>query len=127
MSEYTKDVSSAFEQSVFNNIPKEEVVERHILELRFFHYLKTIPFIEKINYQAVCLVHFRRLDKSPLPVLHTTRYLGCHSNGSIWLGLCTDIPFPLQGTMANCIINICTGETWQLDQEVKLVKKSITK
>lgn len=127
LKEYTKDISSAFELSIFNNIPKEEVVERHILELRFFHYLKTIPFIEKINYQAVCLVHFRRLDKSPLPVLHTTRYLECHSNGSIWLGLCTYVPISLQATVENCIINTCTGETVQQEQYAKYDKKILSK
>ena len=108
--EFSKDISTAFEQSVFNNILKEELIERHILELRFFHFLKSVPVNQKTIYQAICLVHFQRPDQPPLPVLHTTRYIEAQSNGSVWLGLCTYIPFPSRSIIESSIINIHTGE-----------------
>lgn len=108
--EFAKDASSAFERSVFNNIPKKELVERHIMELRFFHFVKSVPQSEKIAYQAMCLLHFQRPTQPPLPVLHTTRYIESHPNGSVWLGLCTYIPFPARGATESCILNVHTGQ-----------------
>ena len=116
LSESFMDADSAFEDKIFNNIPNEELLERHILELRFFHFLKSIPATKKMDYLAICLIHFQRQGQSPLPVLHSTRYLLCHPNGSIWLGLCTYIPFlPIQGNIDG-IVNTRTGETVCLEQ-----------
>lgn len=110
MSAYTLNTSSAFEHAIFSNVPHEELLERHILELRFFHFLKTRPASEKTHYSAICQIHFQREGQSPLPVLHTTRYLLCHANGSVWLGLCTYDPFPqIEGRMSGNILNTHTG------------------
>lgn len=117
LSESFIDADSAFEDYIFKNIPNEELLERHILELRFFHFLKSIPVVDRTNYTANCLVHFQRQEQTPLPVFHSTRYIKLNSNGSAWLGLCTYIPFPhIQGSIAGSIINTCTGETVCLKQ-----------
>lgn len=117
--EYAMDDSSAFETVVFNGVFKEDLLERHVLELRFFHFLKSIPIRNRTDYQASCLIHFRKADSSKLAVLHSTRYLQYQANGSVWLGLCTYIPFPhIQGKMEGCIINTVTGETVHKEQYV---------
>ena len=114
---YVYNEDSAFEQEVFDNIPEEELIERHILELRFFHYLKSVTKTDKTSFYATCLLHFRRQDKPSIPVLHTTRYLLCHPNGSVWLGLCTYMPFPdISGVMSGEIVNTRTGETVCMEQ-----------
>ena len=115
--EYTENKNSVFEHEVFDNIPDEELVERHILELRFFRFLESVPATQKPDFNATCVVHFQRQGMPPLSVLHTTRYLLCHANGSIWLGLCTYAPFPQTNeVMEGCIINTRTGETVCLEQ-----------
>ncbi len=117
LSESFIDADSAFEDNIFINIPNDELLERHILELRYFHFIKSIPIAERTNYAANCLVHFQRQELPPLPVFHSTRYIELNSNGSAWLGLCTYIPFPyIQGNIEGCIINTCTGETVCLKQ-----------
>lgn len=42
---------SAFEEEVFSCIPPEELLERHILELRFFHFQKALPVKERPYYK----------------------------------------------------------------------------
>lgn len=109
--EYVENNDSAFEREVFDNIPHEELLERHILELRFFNYLKTVHTDKKTEYVASCLIHFRRADAAPTPILHTTRYLHCQPDGCVSLGLCTYVPMPLaDGNMDGGIMNACTGE-----------------
>lgn len=110
--EHFEDRNSAFENAIFNAIPSDELLERHILELRFFHFLKSIPASEKTDYKATCLIHFQRDDNDPLPILHSTRYFHCHPNGTAWLGLCTYAPFPQSGCIVKAnIINTRTGKT----------------
>ena len=114
MPEYIMEGDSVFEHKVFNHIPEEDLLTRHILELRFFHYLKSVPQAEKTHYYATCLIHFLKEGHPALPVLHTTRYLQCHANGSVWLGLCTYMPFLQMTEETICgIVNIHMGQTIQ--------------
>lgn len=126
--EYAVNASSAFEYEIFSSIPDEDLLERHILELRFFHFIKSVPISEKTNYYATCMIHFQRNGFPPIPMLHCTRYLLCHTNGSVWLGLCTYIPFPhIEGRMVGNIVNTRTGEIIQPEQyrqyDCKLLSK----
>lgn len=109
--EYSIDENSPFEDIIFDGIPKEDLLERHILELRFFHFMQTIPKEQRTEYQMSCVIRFRKLDGATLPVLHTSRYIQWDSTGNAWLGLCTYIPLPLIDMKdEHGIINSVTGE-----------------
>lgn len=102
---------SAFEEEVFRCIPSEELLERHVLELRFFHFQKALPVEERPYYNMVCPVHFRIAGKGDIPVLHRTYYLESLPEGSVWLGLCLYTPFIETGSITGQIVNNRTGET----------------
>lgn len=115
--DYTENSSSAFESEIFNTIPADELLERHILELRFYHFLQSIPVEERPDYNAFCLIHLCQPDGTTLSVLHTIRYIICNTNGSLWLGLCTYVPFPLaHGLVEGCMTNTRTGKAVDSDQ-----------
>lgn len=115
--EYSVDGNSPFEEEIFNGIRKDDLLERHILELRFFNLIKSIPDENKTNYLMSCIIRFNRPDGTIIPVLHTSRYIQCHTNGSVWLALCTYIPLPLSDAcFERGIINSVTGETVKKDQ-----------
>lgn len=111
LAEYLKDESTAFENVIFNRVIKEDLLERHILELSFFNYLKNMPVYKKLQYQASCAMRIYNNDRSEvLQILHTTRYLRCLSNGSVWCGLCTYSPFPQSPIkVIGGIVNMFTG------------------
>lgn len=114
--EYSVDQDSPFEDVIFNSILKEDLLERHILELRFFNFTRTLPREQQTHYQMSCILRFRKPDGSTLPVLHTSRYIQWDSEGSAWLGLCTYIPLPVfDMTDERGIINSLTGETVRKD------------
>ena len=50
--EYMVDHTSAFENTVFSHANEEELIQRHILELRFFNFIKELPINEKTNFSA---------------------------------------------------------------------------
>lgn len=111
--EYLEDYETAFENVIFDRVVKEDLLERHILELSFIAYLKNVPANQKSEYLASCFLRIyneRRSDT--MQILHTTRYLNCLSNGSIWCGLCTYSPFPQTSHGLNGgIVNTYTGIT----------------
>lgn len=118
--EYSMDEKSPFEDNIFNDVQKEYLLERHILELRFFHFIKSLSVSQKADYQMSCIIRLLRPDGSLLPVLHSSRYIQCRKDGSVWLGLCTYLPLPVAGLRTeSSIFNIMTGEMVEMEQYAK--------
>ena len=111
--EYMVDHTSAFENTVFSHANEEELIQRHILELRFFNFIKELPINEKTNFSASCIISFYRTGSNEtIKILHTTRYFSCSNGGSVILGLCTYSPyFGSHNKQDGIIVNLVTGET----------------
>ena len=107
------DHTSAFENTVFSHANEEELIQRHILELRFFNFIKELPINEKTNFSASCIISFYRTgNNETIKILHTTRYFSCSNGGSVILGLCTYSPyFGSHNKQDGIIVNLVTGET----------------
>ena len=116
--EYMVDCNSAFEDIVFCHAKEEELIERHVLELRLFNFIKELPVKEKTNFSASYILSFyRNGSNKKIKMLHTTRYFSCGANGSILLGLCTYIPYPVsRDRQDGIIVNLLTGETVERDK-----------
>lgn len=84
-------VDSAFEEAIFSLIPQEELLDRHMLELRFFQHQKMQHVSQRRHYNTVNLIHFLTTS-GRIPVLHRTYYLDSYPDGSIWLSLCLYTP-----------------------------------
>lgn len=111
--EYMVDRNSAFEDIIFSQAKEDELVERHILELRFFNFIKELPIKEKTNYSASCIFSlYGSGSHEKARILHTMRYFSCSANGSVLFGLCTYIPYPVSHNRQDgIIVNLLTGET----------------
>ena len=119
--------SSAFEDKIFHHIPPQELLERHILELRFFQFQKTLPVGERSCYNTVCPLHFQVGGCGQIPVLHRTYYLESFPNGSIWLALCLYTPFMEHPKMSACVIvDTRTGKTLQPETCERLDKQLLS-
>ena len=110
--QYTIDHNTAFENSIFSQTDENELIERHVLELRFFNFIKELPVKEKACFSASCILSFYKKESNErVKMLHTTRYFGYSSDGSVLLGLCTYIPYPVSYDRQDGIIfNVLTGE-----------------
>lgn len=110
--EYMIERNSAFEDIVFIHAEEDELIERHVLELRFFKFIKELSIKERANFSASCILSFYRDGgKEKIKMLHTTRYFSCSANGSVLLGLCTYVPYPVSHNRQDgIIVNLLTGE-----------------
>lgn len=115
--EYTLDDSSPFEDVVFDRFLNEDLIGRHILEIRFFHFLKSLPIAQRRDYQMSCLIGFARPDGGISQIFHSSRYIQWTLNGSVWLALCTYVPATLKFHGDNhSIINTVTGDIIQKER-----------
>lgn len=108
--EYSIDNTSAFENAIFSCADADELLKRHILELRYYNYLKTVPIQERSDYMMSCNLKFQKNNDDIVTIFHTSRYLNCDDNGNVILGLCTYIPMPQpNASLQPLIFNTVTG------------------
>lgn len=106
-------IDSAFEECIFTKIHPEDLVERHVLELNFYHFLKGIPKEKYSSYSTSSRLRMKDSVEKSTYINHRTIYLKTFSNGSISLALCLYLPAtdsqPKTGIDGK-IVNIQTGE-----------------
>ncbi|WJS94013.1 helix-turn-helix transcriptional regulator [Flavobacterium johnsoniae] len=112
-------IDSAFEECIFTKINSDDLVERHILELNFYEFLKGIPKEEYSNYSTLSRLRMKDYVEKSTYINHRTIYLKTFSNGSISLALClympsTDLQF--RKGIDGKIFNIQTGEVIEAEK-----------
>lgn len=81
-------IDSIWEEEIYNRIHPDDLLTRHLLELRFFHLLKTLPIQERSAYYTCSTLRMLNTRQEYIPVTHRTIYLHSSGNGSLWLALC---------------------------------------
>lgn len=123
-------IDSAFEECIFTKINPDDLVERHVLELNFYQFLKGIPQEEYSNYSTFSRLRMRDSVEKCSYINHRTIYLKTFSNGSISLALCLYLPStdlqPRTGIDGK-IINIQTGEVIDSKKYKNQVEKILSK
>lgn len=112
-------IDSAFEECIFTKIHPDDLVERHILELNYFQYLKTLPYQDSHKYSTSSRIRTQNTLENCAYINHRTIYLKSFSNGSVWLALCLYAPSadiqPRLGIDGK-IVNIETGEVISIEK-----------
>ena len=108
-----KSVGDSFlEREVFANVNEEDLLGRHVLELRFLNFIKTIEPESRTDYYQRCILRFSGKRGNPVAVLHTTRYIHCQIDGTPTLGICTYLPVgDVASDNQEAIVRLSTGET----------------
>jgi len=103
-----KIIYSIWEEEIFRHIHPDDLLEKHLQELRFFNFLKSVPAKERLDYHIAS--HIRMRDDSGIyvQVLHRMFYIAGQSNGSIWLALCL-YNLSTDSFSGNLIINSANG------------------
>lgn len=107
-------IPSAFEDEIFRCIPPDDLIERHVMELHYYHFQQSVPLERRADYHGTCRVHFGLKDGRTVAVTHRTCYLESLPNGSVWLGLCRYLPClagpEAQAAQTAGIVNHATGQ-----------------
>lgn len=110
ISPYT-EYESAFEDIIFSLIDYNDLLDRHVLELRFIELLKSVPYDKWSDFIQSSILNLK-FGGRDFPIIHQGRYLEVTANGNINIGLCTYLPIGICGNIAfkGEIINLTTGE-----------------
>lgn len=123
-------IDSAFEECIFTKINPEDLIERHVLELNFYEFLKALPKEEYSNYSTSSRLRMRDSVEKCSYINHRTIYLKTFSNGSISLALCLYLPStdlqPRTGIDGK-IVNIQTGEVIEAEKYQNNVQAILSK
>jgi DNA-binding CsgD family transcriptional regulator len=85
--ESTQEIESIWEEELFAKLNAEDVLQKHLLELQFFQFIKTIPFKEHKDY---CVVSRLRIADNPnqKALLHKMFYFTNPDDKNVELALC---------------------------------------
>ncbi|KDN56372.1 response regulator transcription factor [Flavobacterium seoulense] len=106
-------IDSAFEEAIFSKIHPDDIIERHVLELNYFQFLKDIDQNERSKYSTFSRIRVRNEDDNYSYINHRTIYVKSLPNGSVWLALCLYAPATdsAPGTgIEGKIMDVQTGE-----------------
>jgi DNA-binding CsgD family transcriptional regulator len=83
----TQEIESIWEEELFTKLNAEDVLQKHLLELQFFQFIKTIPFEEHKDY---CVVSRLRIadNKNQKALLHKMFYFTNANDKNVELALC---------------------------------------
>lgn len=110
-------IESAFEDIIFSLIAPQDLLDRHVLELRYIELIKTLPVEKRGDYTQSSKVNLH-VNGEEIPIIHQTRYFEITDSGSVNIGICTYMPIgvcrsePFEGQ----IINLKTGKALSLEE-----------
>lgn len=119
-------IDSIWEEDIYNRIHPDDLFQRHLLELEFFNFLKTIAPEERLNYATKCRIRSLNKNKEYQYILHRSFYMKNSSEGGLWLAVCLyNYLFEKTAAAVNGIggkiINTKTGESFYIDTYVNCV------
>ena len=106
-------IDSAFEDEIFSKIYSDDLLERHVLELRFFQFQKQIPLAERRKYFTLCNLRLA-IDDHYIYITHRTIYVESMTNGSVFLSLCLYNPSSDQQSKKGIEGRIINNETGKM-------------
>ena len=107
----SQDIASIWEEDVFGCIHPDDLESKHLEELRFYHFVMSVPPEVRSDYYLHSHIRMRDAEGIYVKVLHRMFYLAYDANGCARLALCL-YNVSTSGVSEHFIINSLTGETF---------------
>lgn len=110
-------VSSIWEEEIFSLIHPDDLADKHLQELRFFHFISHQPLAKRRDYYLMSTLRMRNNVNGYVPVLHRMFYVTIPGNNTLWLALCLYGPLLFDISAKSLIVHSVNGETTELDKQ----------
>ena len=107
--ENVQEIESIWEEELFEILHPEDVLQKYILELQFFQFIKTIPFENRGNF---CVISRLRISKKhhQKSLLHKMFYFSNTDEENVELALCLyHFDFFQSSIYSGMIVNTANG------------------
>lgn len=109
-------IHSIWEEDIFSRIHPDDLLDKHLQELRFLHFLKSLPDEKRTDYYIESRVRMRKASGEYVWIRHRMYYVATHANGYVWLALCLYGFSP--DLSVNCLmVNSADGTMEEWDKE----------
>ncbi len=112
----TEVVSSIWEQTILERVHVDDLQEKYLQELRFFHFVKHLPPAQRADYGLVNLLRMRDADGLWHSVLHRLFYLSAGGGRTLRMALCLYTICPEGFMAANRVVELSTGRVVEVAQ-----------
>jgi DNA-binding CsgD family transcriptional regulator len=109
-------VASIWEEEIFKIIHPDDLTEKHLQELCFYHFVKQRPQKERTNYYLMSKLRMKNKTDSYVSVLHRIFYVSIPTNDTLWLALCLYSPLVFDIPAKCIIINSIDGHITDLEE-----------
>ncbi|WP_455671864.1 response regulator transcription factor [Phocaeicola sp.] len=109
-------IHSIWEEDIFGHIHPDDLSEKHLEELRFYHFIKNMPRKHRRDYYLASNIRMRDATGKYVYVLHRMFYLAYDANGCARLALCL-YNLSMSASLERLIINSATGEVFELEKQ----------
>lgn len=107
-------IDSIWEEKILGLIPREDLYDKYLQELRFFNFVKRLPKSSRSHYFLMSKLRMRSPSGDCLWVCHRMFYRFDPFNGSLWLALCLYGPLSLDWPGGSRVVDTLTGSVVDL-------------
>ncbi len=111
-------ISSIWEEDIFQLLYPDDLAEKHLHELCFFHFIKRQPKERRADYYLMSKFRMRTKTTSYIPVWHRMFYISVPSNETLWLALCLYSPLLFEIPDKCLVVNSVNGQTFELGESL---------
>ena len=104
------EIASIWEEDIFGCIHPDDLENKHLEELRFYHFVMSVSPEARPDYYLYSHLRMKDAEGRYVKVLHRMFYLAYDANGCARLALCLYHLVPSEAS-EHLIINSVTGET----------------
>lgn len=116
MTDAEDKVDSIWEEKILKQIHPEDLYDKYLQELRFFHFVKYQPKSKRSDYYLAHKLRMRDVSGNYIPVLHRLFYVPAPFDNSLWLALCLYNPLVFEFASKGVVINSTTGQMIELEK-----------
>lgn len=109
-------VASIWEEEIFRIIHPDDLAEKHLQELCFYHFVKRQPKKKRTDYYLISKLRMKSKAGSYISVLHRIFYVSMPANDTLWLALCLYSPLAFDIPAKCMIVNSIDGHATELEE-----------
>lgn len=109
-------VASIWEEEIFRIIHPDDLAEKHLQELCFYHFVKRQPKKKRTDYYLMSKLRMKSKASSYISVLHRIFYVSMPANDTLWLALCLYSPLAFDIPAKCMIVNSIDGHATELEE-----------
>lgn len=107
-------INSIWEKEILNLIFPEDLYNKYLQELRFFHFIKHLPKKKRSDYYLINKLRMRNKNGNFIPVVHRIFYVSSPVDNSLWLALCLYYPLISDIPHNSVLVNSATGDITEM-------------